>query len=200
MRPAGEATRERILAAAKTEFAARGLAGARINRIATHAHASKERLYAYFPSKEALFAAVTQRLIIDVAEDVAAASEDMAAYVGLLFDSFVRNPENARLHDWLNFGGAARPEDSLEVLAMRRKLDDIRAGQAAGHIDSRWDPAQLLIMLVEIAKSMAYPKDSTLPVLRGSRQVNSRAGRRAAAVEAARRLIAPDVSGKTATS
>src|SRR6185312_3269195 len=74
MRPAGEATRERILAAAKTEFSARGLAGARINRIATDAHASKERLYAYFPSKEALFAAVTQRLVIDVAEDVAAAS------------------------------------------------------------------------------------------------------------------------------
>ena len=33
----------------------------------------------------------------------------MAAYVGLLFDSYIRNPENARLHDWLNFGGAVKP-------------------------------------------------------------------------------------------
>ena len=46
---------------------------------------------------------------------------------------------------------------------MRRKLDDIREGQAAGHIDSAWDPAQLLIMLIEITKSMAYPKNSACP-------------------------------------
>jgi len=200
MRSAGEATRERILVAAKTEFAERGLAGARINRIATEANASKERLYAYFPSKEALFAAVTERLVTEIAEDVAGASGDMAAYVGLLFDSYIRNPENARLHDWLNFGGAVKSVSSPEVVAMRRKLDDIRAGQEAGRIDSAWDPAQLLIMLIEITKSMAYPKNSALPLLKGNRQVNSRAARRAAAVEAARRLMAPDIGGNTATS
>jgi AcrR family transcriptional regulator len=199
MRSAGEATRERILAAAKAEFSERGLAGARINRIATEANASKERLYAYFPSKEALFAAVSERLVTDIAEDVAAASGDMAAYVGLLFDSYIRNPENARLHDWLNFGGAVKPLSSPEIVAMRRKLEDIRAGQAAGHIDSAWDPAQLLIMLIEITKSMAYPKNSAIPLLKGNRQVNSRAARRAAAVEAARRLMAPDIGGNTAT-
>ena len=163
MRSAGEATRERILAAAKTEFSERGLAGARINRIATEANASKERLYAYFPSKEALFAAVTERLVLDVTAETAAASGDMAAYVGLLFDSYIRNPENARLHDWLNFGGAVKPESGPELVAFRRKLDDIRAGQEAGLIDSTWDPAQLLIMLIEIAKSMAHPKNPHCP-------------------------------------
>ena len=39
MRSAGEATRDRILAAGKEEFARYGLAGARINRIATDARA-----------------------------------------------------------------------------------------------------------------------------------------------------------------
>jgi AcrR family transcriptional regulator len=58
MRAAGEATRERIPAAAKEEFARYGFAGARISRISAEAKASKERLYAYFPSKESLFAAV----------------------------------------------------------------------------------------------------------------------------------------------
>lgn len=191
MRSAGEATRERILAAAKTEFSERGLAGARINRIATEAHASKERLYAYFASKEALFAAVAERLIVDVAEDTAAAGGDMAAYVGQLFDNYIRNPENARMHDWLNFAGADTPDDSPQVLALKRRVEDIRAGQEAGRIDSAWDPAQLLIMLIEITKSMAYPKDSSRPLLKGNRQGNSRAARRAAAVEAARRLVAP---------
>ena len=61
MRSAGEATRDRILAAAKDEFATYGLAGARINRIAAQARASKDRLYAYFASKEELFAAVTEQ-------------------------------------------------------------------------------------------------------------------------------------------
>ncbi len=196
MRSAGEATRERILAAAKTEFSERGLAGARINRIAREANASKERLYAYFQSKEALFAAVTERLVVDVAADTAASGGDMAMYVGLLFDNFVRNPENARLHDWLNFGASDAWEGSAQVLVLKSKLDDIRAGQEAGRIDSAWDPAQLLIMLIEMTKSMACLKDSVRPLLRGNRQANSRASRRAAAVEAARRLSSPDTGGQ----
>jgi AcrR family transcriptional regulator len=191
MRLAGEATRERILAAAKKEFAEHGLAGARINRIAAEANASKERLYAYFPSKESLFAAVIERLVVDVSGDTAAADGDMAAYVGLLFDHYVRHPANARLHDWLNFGAADAPEDSPQLLAFKRHLDDIRAAQEAGTVDSRWDPAQLLVMLIEITKSMAYPKDTARQLLKANRRANSRAARRATAVEAARRLSAP---------
>jgi AcrR family transcriptional regulator len=189
MRSAGEATRERILVAAKTEFAERGLAGARINRIATEANASKERLYAYFSGKEALFAAVTERLVLDVTTETVAARGDMAAYVGLLFDNFVRNPENARLHDWLLVGGADQLESAPQLLAFKRKIDDIRDGQESGLIDSTWDPAQLLLMLIEIAKTMAHPQG---PLLKGNRRANSRAKRRAAAVEAARRLMAPE--------
>lgn len=191
MRSAGEATRERILDAAKEEFAERGLAGARINRIAAEARASKERLYAYFPSKDDLFTAVIERLVEDVSDDTAAASGDMGAYVGSLFDDYVRNPTNARLHDWLNFGTDDVAGDSPEVVAFKPKLDDIRAAQDAGIIDSRWDPAQLLIMLIELTKSMAYPKGAARQLLKGNRQANSRAARRAAAVEAARRLSAP---------
>jgi AcrR family transcriptional regulator len=191
MRSAGEATRERILAAAKTEFAERGLAGARINRIATEANASKERLYAYFSSKEALFAAVTERLVLDVTAETMAARGDMAAYVGLLFDNLVRNPENARLSEWLNVGGAGRPRSAPQLLAFKRKIDDIREGQESGLIDSTWDPAQLLIMLIEIARTMAHPQDSVRPLLKANRRANSRAARRAAAVQAARKLSAP---------
>ncbi|HEY6575112.1 MAG TPA: TetR family transcriptional regulator [Mycobacterium sp.] len=200
MRSAGEATRERILAAAKTEFAERGLAGARINRIATEANASKERLYAYFSSKEALFAAVTERLVLDVTAETGAARGDMAAYVGLLFDNLARNPENARLHDWLLVGRADQPESAPQLLAFKRKIDDIREGQESGLIDSTWDPAQLLIMLIEIAKTMAHPQDSLRPLLKGNRRANSRAARRAAAVEAARKLSAPDAGLSSGTS
>jgi AcrR family transcriptional regulator len=173
--------------AAKKEFADRGLAGARINRIAAEANASKERLYAYFPSKESLFVAVTEQLVADVAEDTELRGDDIPGYIGRLFDNYLRNPENARLHDWLGF--SSTETDGAEVVALRAKLDEIRRGQQAGHIDPSWEPAQLLIMLTEITKSMACPKDTELKLLNANRRNNTRAARRAAAVDAARRLI-----------
>lgn len=193
MRSAGHATRERILSAAKEEFAQRGPIGARINRIAEQASASKERLYAYFPSKDALFAAVIERLVVDVSQDTAPASGDLATYAGLLFDSYVRNPTNARLHDWLNFDVTDAPDDSPQLLAFRAKVNDIRAAQDIGTIDRGWDPMHLLIMVIDIAKSMAYPKGATRQLLKGNHAAGSRAARRAAAVEAARRLSAPRI-------
>lgn len=48
-------TRAKIMEAARDEFAAHGLAGARIEAIARRAGLSKQLLYHYFPSKEALF-------------------------------------------------------------------------------------------------------------------------------------------------
>jgi AcrR family transcriptional regulator len=198
MRQAGEATRGRILAAAKKEFSERGPAGARINRIAAEANASKERLYAYFPSKEALFAAVTEQLVVDVSEDTAVAGGDMAAYVGRLFDNYIRNPENARLADWLTISTVDSAEDSPQVLAFKAKLDDLRHGQETGDIDDGWDPAQLMVMLIEITRSLAYPRGAINQLLKTNRKSNSRAARRAAAVEAARRLTAPAATGRGA--
>jgi hypothetical protein len=48
------------------------------------------------------------------------------------------------------------------VVALKAKLDEIRCGQQAGHIDTSWDPAQLLIMLTEITKSLACPTNNAL--------------------------------------
>ena len=53
-----EATKRRIFDAATTEFASRGVAGARIDRIAAAASANKQLIYAYFGNKQDLFDAV----------------------------------------------------------------------------------------------------------------------------------------------
>ena len=50
-----EATRDRILAAARAEFAGLGLGGARIDSIAAAAGANKQMIYHYFGSKDGLF-------------------------------------------------------------------------------------------------------------------------------------------------
>lgn len=53
-------TRQRILDAAREEFARYGLGGARVQRIARRANANKRMIYYYFRSKEALFLAVLE--------------------------------------------------------------------------------------------------------------------------------------------
>ena len=56
-----EATKARLLEAATAEFAAYGIAGARIDRIAAAASVNKQMIYAYFGSKDALFDVVFSR-------------------------------------------------------------------------------------------------------------------------------------------
>jgi AcrR family transcriptional regulator len=52
---AGDASRQRLLAAAAREFAAHGFAGASVDRIATAAHLNKAMIYYHFKSKAELY-------------------------------------------------------------------------------------------------------------------------------------------------
>ncbi len=53
-----ELTKQRILEAAETEFAAKGIYGARVDDIAERAKANKRMIYEYFGSKEQLYSEV----------------------------------------------------------------------------------------------------------------------------------------------
>ena len=55
-----EQTRRGILDAAFAEFAAKGLAGARVDEIAARTRTTKRMIYYYFGSKEGLYAAVLE--------------------------------------------------------------------------------------------------------------------------------------------
>ena len=55
-----DATKARILEAAKREFAKLGFGGARVDSIAARAKANKRMIYHYFSSKEELFTAVLE--------------------------------------------------------------------------------------------------------------------------------------------
>jgi TetR/AcrR family transcriptional regulator len=63
---------DRILAAAAVEFAARGFAGARVDRIARRARINKAMLYYHFGSKQALYEALLRRTFCDAAARVQA--------------------------------------------------------------------------------------------------------------------------------
>jgi AcrR family transcriptional regulator len=181
--------RDMILSAARSEFAQYGLAGARIDRIARAAEASKERLYAHFKDKEALFRSV---VAADMAEFFAAVTlrpDAVPEFVGDIYDLACRRPEHLRMITWANLEGLALdppPVGELEAV-QARDIGVIEAAQAAGHVDATWDPMDLLVLLFGVGLAWAQ---SPHPDANSSDPVVI-AGRRAAAVEAARRIVAP---------
>lgn len=187
MRAAGEATRERILAAAKAEFSEFGIAGARINRIAAAANASKDRLYAYFPGKFELYVAVTERWTSETAAETALRADDVPGYVGRLFDHFVAHPDNARLQAWADL----EPEGDHIGPVLRHtidaKLTELRRGQREGLLTTAVPPIMLLRMLSDLTRTNAM--QARFAAERGDTE--QLAKRRAATVFAAARIAAP---------
>lgn len=190
MRAAGQATHDRIMAAAKAEFTEHGLAGARLNRIAINANASKERLYSYFESKERLFEAVVAQWINDAPYQVPLSAEDVPGYVAGLFDNIIADPQGARLQRWIELEA---PDGMFNNHLLRRifqaKLDEVRRGQQCGLIDPAWDPKSLLMLLIDIAYSMAASGFSIDRIVGEPLSERTLTDRRNAAAEAARRLV-----------
>src|SRR5580765_6225420 len=84
----GGDSRDRVFAAAAAEFAARGYAGANVDRVARAARLNKAMIYYHFKSKAALYRAIlndmfdaVRRRIVDVAASRATPSEKIASYV-----------------------------------------------------------------------------------------------------------------------
>jgi len=124
------ATRARLLDAAYSEFAARGFAGARVEKIAAAAGANKQAIYLYFGSKEGLFDAALADRLGFLGDQVPYTPDDFAGYIGALFDHFVQHGELVRLHQWKTL---ERPETTglqafshiskAEALAQRLGVD-----------------------------------------------------------------------------
>lgn len=185
MRAAGHATRERILAAAKAEFAQYGVAGARINRIATAARASKDRLYAYFASKDELYAAVTEEWATRTAAETALDATDLPAYAGRLFDHYIANPDDARLQAWADIEHTDIPAATAAVRrALVGKLAELERGRRTGLITTDFAPITLVVMLTDLARTAAV--HATAPG-----EPHNIADRRATVVRAAHRLTRP---------
>ncbi|NVI89953.1 TetR/AcrR family transcriptional regulator [Actinomadura sp. BRA 177] len=117
-----EATRRRIFEAATAEFSARGLAGARIERIATEARANKQAIYLYFGGKEKLFGAVVRAKMDEIGEATDIDPARLSDSVGQLFDWYQEHPELIRILLWeaLETPGEVQGEDERRA-AFRQK-------------------------------------------------------------------------------
>jgi AcrR family transcriptional regulator len=183
-----QATRARILAAATSEFAAYGIAGARVDRIAAGAQANKNMIYIYFGSKEQLFGAVFSAAIDQLLETVPIDVHDLPGYAGSLFDHAEQYPELSRLARWQ---GLERPLGlSLEAAlsGTMNKVKAIAAAQQAGTLARTLTPDQLLAILLSIAMAWSAGGPELLDMDVTEEVV---AARRAAVVWAVERLTTP---------
>jgi AcrR family transcriptional regulator len=147
-----QATKKRLLEAATNEFAQRGIAGARIDRIAERAGCSKALIYDYFGNKDQLFDAVYDALVVAFVQEVPIDPADLAGYAGRLFDQYQACPEILRLSAWdiLERGGAGTRLEAVQV-ANQNKIAAIEQAQCNGRVSDRWSPAELLLLITSIS-------------------------------------------------
>ncbi|MFC8847076.1 MULTISPECIES: TetR family transcriptional regulator [unclassified Micromonospora] len=188
-RASTDPTSDRIVAAATAEFSRYGIAGARVERIAKAARTSKERVYAYFRSKEQLYRFVAGRELAAMAEAVLLDPTDLPEYAGRVHDHFTRHPECWRLMMWgqMELSPGQTPQDDPLQESVNHKLEQLRKAQESGHLDPAWDPQDILVFVSQLATSWAAA-ESTL-TLAGEDRAAFMAARRAAIVAAVQRLF-----------
>ncbi|WP_392838534.1 TetR family transcriptional regulator [Streptomyces sp. LN500] len=195
-------TRDRIVTAAMAEFAQYGIAGARVDRIAKEARTSKERVYAYFRSKEDLYAFVARQELTVVAAASRMDPTDLPGYAGRIFDFFLSHPEHHRLVAWgrLELGdNAPAPDDPLMLMAaVKDKTEQLRKAQEDGYLDPSWDPFDILPLVHQIATSWAAQPELAHVVKEQARTPDT-AARRAAVVRAVQLLFPAATRDETAS-
>lgn len=148
-----EATRKRLLQAARKEFGAYGIAGARVDRIAAESGSNKAQIYHYFGSKDGLFDAVFNEIVEHTVEGTPIDATDLPEYAGRLFDSYEQRPEIQRLATWyrLERAGAGAPMLDRIVASNQHKLDAITKAQHDGLLPAKYEPIVLLGLIAHLS-------------------------------------------------
>jgi TetR/AcrR family transcriptional regulator len=155
-RTTGPGSRDRLFAAAATEFAARGFAGANVDRIALAARVNKAMLYYHFKSKAGLYQEILKDMFQAVAArlgDAAATRSDPAERIKALVEAIAREAE-ARPHFpaiWLREiaeGGTHVDKTNLGIIA--RVLGLVAAAVEEGVATRRFKPANPLFIQLGI--------------------------------------------------
>jgi TetR/AcrR family transcriptional regulator len=156
-------SRQLILSAAQDEFAACGLNGARIDRIAKRVGASKNLIYHYFRSKERLYLIVLEGIYRQMREDQDDLAlqelppvEGMRTLVANTFDHFVRSPALIRLMSIENIHFARHLKKSTSVKPLYAPLLQtihslLAKGQDAGVFRKNVDAVDLYISMSGLA-------------------------------------------------
>ena len=157
-----ERTRARILEAAKAEFAAHGLGGARVDRIAAQADANKRMLYYYFGNKDDLFLAVLEDAYAHIREAEKALRlteidppEAIRRLVAFTWEYYLEHPEFMTLLNSANLHRARHLEKSTKVRTIHSPFvamieEILERGRKEGVFRAGVDPVQLYISIASL--------------------------------------------------
>lgn len=157
-----DATRTRILQAAKKEFAKHGLGGARVDEIAERAQANKRMIYHYFGSKEDLFRHVLEAAYLDIRNaekkldlDSLPPIEALETLVRFTWTYYLKNPEFITLVNSENLHRARHIKGIENLPETTRGLVDLvtgilKRGEASGEFRQGIDATQLNITIAAI--------------------------------------------------
>jgi AcrR family transcriptional regulator len=148
----GRRSREQLLDAATAEFAAYGIAGARVDRIASSAGVNKGQMYGWFGSKDGLFRAVFERHLHRIVDVVPFTPDDLPGYAVALYDSYLTDPELVRLASWCRLERVPTGELLAEHPGISDdKHDAIAAAQADGRIVGGIRPDEVYALIIALA-------------------------------------------------
>ena len=157
-----DATRRRILSAAKSEFARKGLGGARVDTIAVRAKINKRMLYHYFGNKEDLFRITLEdaygefreaeaRLEIEKDDPLTA----LKRLIRFTWSYYLANPEFITLINSENLHKARHIKSSKRMCEISRPFVSrmqslLNRGAAAGLFRKNLDAVQVNITIAAI--------------------------------------------------
>lgn len=151
------AARSAILAAARAEFSAKGLTGARVNEIAARAGVNKQLIYYYFGSKEDLYRTALEVVYTEIRTQERSLKlgdmkpeEAMATLIGFSFDYLAQHPDFIGLLNHENAQGAQHVRDSSAIRDTNSPLIELIAktlarGIRAGVFRRGIDPVEFYI-------------------------------------------------------
>jgi AcrR family transcriptional regulator len=140
------ATRAKLIDAARTTFARRGVEATRINEITEEADVGFGSFYNYFESKEAIVAAVVEEAATQAAEAIDAATKDIddpAEVVAIAHRSLVELARDDPETGWL-FVRLEISHDMVFAALSPYATRDLRRGIEAGRFDVE-DPRLALV-------------------------------------------------------
>ncbi len=158
-----ERSRAAILKSARDEFAAHGLAGARIDRIAERAGLNKRLIYYYFNSKDDLFLAVLEGVYTDIrtAEqrlrlldmkptDAIRRLTEFTWHYHLEHPEFITLLNSANLHQARHLKRSSRVQE-MNSPVIQTLGEVLERGRKSGEFRGGVDPVQLYISIAGLA-------------------------------------------------
>ncbi|MBO0852848.1 MAG: TetR family transcriptional regulator [Nocardia sp.] len=201
----GDDTRRRIFVAASAEFAEHGLAGARVDRIATAAQANKQAIYLYYGNKEKLFAIVLQAKLEEICNCVSIELDAVAESVGQLFDLYQQHPQMLRLLLWEALEGGdeldeSEPDRRADMRTkIRHLVDDSSANRHSTGTRLRATQDLMFTIMALVSWNFAVPRMCRI-VLDEETDQAALTRRRETVIETARALAAAHNAATTAPS